>query len=493
MKNKALAPFFSGNCNFEGEFMKGKRIIGILQSCLLILLFLSLLVQCVFYVSFVEKIGGTGLEPFPDSEIRLLSGFSGGMSPSGLVSPCFIGVLGKDTGGRGVMLPMSEDSETAKEAWLGFVSVLENSQRGTAKQITFSDSSEKSTYLSQLYMNSEPCYYARFADGIEFSVLASVLSGVCDVMPENPDFVISDMFLVCGSNGEASIIATDLDGEVLKIFPSKNITFNNEILTAYTDTGENLFFFKNLAEGKRFYGNGYFPVLNRTLTAPSLVRSDFDSFFSISEASDYSRRLMKMFGINADNVKNYNTSDGDMVFVEDTNRLNVSKDGRVEYIPDEDGTPVSEIFTTDNSGFGAISDAARFIATSLSDTLSLCDADITLRGVYLDGSVCRFEYCYSANGIPIIDGNLGKNNATAISLDFYGDRLVGAVLNVVPYRFSGKASTEIPQKSALALLSDELYSEDERVSYFGAQYLFDEGERESELVFAVRTEKEVSR
>ncbi len=472
--------------------MKGKSIIDILQSCLLILLFLSLLGQCVFYVGFAENIGGTGLEPFPDSEIRLLSGFSGSMSTSELVSPCFIGVLNGDVGGTGVMLTMSEDSEEAKEAWLGFVSVLENSPKGTAKQVTFSDSAEKAAYLSQLYKKCEPCYYARFAEGIEFSVLASVLSGVCDIIPENPDFVISDMFLVCGSNGEASIIATDLDGEVLKIFPSKNITFNNEILTAYTDTGENLFFFQNLAEGKDFYGNGYFPVLNRTLTAPSLVRSDFDSFFSISETSEYSRKLMKMFGINVDNVKTYSTSDGDMVFVEDTNRLAASEDGRVEYIPDEDGTPVFEIFATDNRGFGAISDTARFIATLLSDALSLCDADITLKGVYLDGSVCRFEYCYSANGIPIIDGSLGEDSDTAISLEFYGDRLVGAVLNVVPYRFSGKTSTDIPQKSALALLSDELYDENERVSYFGAQYRFYEGERESELVFAIRTEKEVA-
>ena len=472
--------------------MKGKRFFGILQSCILILLFMSRLGQCVLYVGFAEKIGGTVLEPFPDSQIRLLSSASGGMSSSDIISPCFIGILDGNTSGTGVMLSMSVDSEAASEVWQGFVSVLENSPKGTAKQIIFSDYAEKSSYLSQLYEKSESCCYARFAEGIEFSVLASILSGVYEVIPENPDFVISDMFLVRGSNGEASIIATDLDGEVLKIFPSKNITFNNEILTAYTDTGENLFFFQNLAEGKEFYGNGYFPVLNRTLSAPSLVRSDFDSFFSISESGEDARKLMKMFGINSDNVRTYNTSDGDIVFVEDANRLTVSKDGRVEYIPDEGGKPVSEIITTDNIGFGAISDTARFIAASLSEALLLCDADVALKGVSFDGSVCRFEYCYSANGIPIVDKSFGEEYS-AISLKFHGDRLVDAVLNIVPYRFSGKTVTNMPQKSALALLSDSLYAQDERVLYFGAQYLFAEGERNSELVFALKTEKEVSR
>ena len=53
--------------------------------------------------------------------------------------------------------------------------------------------------------------------------------------------------------------------------------------------------------------------------------------------------------------------------------------------------------------------------------------------------------------------------------------------------------TDMPQKAALALLSDKLYVNDERVLYFGAQYIFGDGERNSELVFALKTEKEVSR
>lgn len=472
--------------------MKGKRIFGFLQSLVLGVLFLLLIAQCAFYISLAENIGGTGLEPFPDSEISLLSGSSASDGTASLISPFFIGVLDDTYSGSGTSLAVSGESEgnSGREIWQMFVNILENAGKGTAKQVNFSDGAEKNAYLSRLYNECGECYYASFADGIEFSVLTSLLTGVYDVIPENPDFVISDMFLVCGSSGEASIIATDLDGGVLKIFPSKNITFNNEIIKAYNNSEKDRFVFKNIQEPQGENTNGYFPVLLRSFSTKGLVRSEFGSFFNIAEGTQDSERLVSMLGMNIDNTRTYITSDGDIVFVEDTVRLRVSDTGELEYTPDKDGTPVSRLFDTDADGFGAAAETAQHIALSLSEALTLADASLRLTDVQLEDSVCRFIYGYCANGIPIVDYDYPGE---AVVLEFSADRLIGARMNIVPYRFSGAVSTDMPQKSALAVLAADAFDDaDGDITYFGAQYVIPEGENTANIDFALRLEREAN-
>lgn len=475
--------------------MTKKKVADFLQSLLLIFLFAVLLGQCAFYIRLAENLGGTGLEPFPDSELMLLGKQQDGNNSSYLISPCFTAVIPKDKHGSGNYLPMSEGSD-GREIWKYFTETIKSSVKGTAKQIIFADVEEKKSYLDALYTECTECYYVKFAKGIEFSVLALLLSDTYEQLPDNPDFLISDMFLTKGSNGECSVVAVDKFGEVLKIFPSRNVSFNNELVETYTNTDADSFEFVNIASSDFAERNGYFPVLIRSLSSAALQKSELEAFVSLGDFGSDSDSILKAFGMNKDNTKSYVNSDGDYMFIENTTRLRVGKNGNIVYTPENGGTPISDILSysgnVGSDGFGEIAMLSKSVAAELSDLLYLCDGNVTLYDVSYNGTILSFVFRYTAGGIPITDNDDEGKIRNALRLDFERDKLVYAEMNVIPYRFSGTVSTDMPQRTAYAILSSELSQRNEKsyVEYFGAEYLFASESDTSSLVFGMKTEKE---
>ncbi len=465
--------------------MKKKEIIGYVQTAVMVLLFVLMLVLCGLYIRFAETVDDGSLPDFPESEIMLLSKDAEASSASGqrLISPYFIGISSEN-----FMYAQTFASEHSEEIWQSFTDVLEGSVSGSSERIVNRYDNDKSSYLENLYSSKESYFYVKLTRAMEYSVICSVLLDTYMPMPQNPDFKISDMFLLEGDAGEAYITAVSPDGEVLKIHSSKKIEFNNDLILSYNNTETRNFEFikiqKNIENGQ----NGYFPVFRHPITAPTVGQIDFLQEFNISEDGDDALDFMAIFGMNSDNVKSYRTADNDIVYVEDTVRLSISDNGRIEYVPGEEGTHISRLsegYKADEYGFAHLAKTATEIAGKINEKLSGYAARLTLSDVvYRDGK-CEFYFDYSVDALPV------KNReAYGMKLEFAGDCLTYAQVNVDLYYYLGEQKTEMSQKTAYAMLKDKLYGS---AGYFGAEYSFvsdEEGNETGIIKWTIRTQTE---
>ncbi len=449
--------------------MKKKEIIGHLLTAVTAILFALMLVQCVLYIRLAESFEEGSLPVFPESEIMLLAkGSEGTIENAGyLISPCFTGaVLG------GTRYSAGYGSDEENEIWQCFVDVLTSAINGTSKKVTHSDADNKNNYLDELYNSSEDCFYIKLASEFELSALCSFLSDTDTGLPENPDFGISDMFLLCGSGGEAYITAVSTDGEVLKIFPSRNIAFNKELLETYNNTETEVFEFlkfeNNLSHGK----NGYFPVYKHSSAVRGVEKALFADVFGFSRDSVYIMDFVDAFGINTDNVRVYETAEGTMVFVENATCLSISDNGYIEYIPEQSTMEEMEfagIWEDNRYSFFEMSGASKDIVFSLNEMLKGCAAKFTLTDISYSDGKCIFSYDYTAGIVPI-----RRESGHGLVLEFSERGLEYAYAHIEPYFYLDYKKTDMPQKTAFTLLKNSMESP---VGYFGIQYHFDDEDK----------------
>lgn len=444
--------------------MKKKEIIGYLLTTATALLFVLMLLQCALYIRLAESFEDGSLPVFPESEISLLAKGGEGISESTdyLISPYFSGII-LDS----VPYSAGYAEGSGNEIWQCFVEILQSAPSGTAKKVIYSDAESKSHYLDDIYTSPGDCFYVKLPYEIEFSALCSFISDKETGLPENPDFGISDMFLLYGSSGEAYITAVSSDGDVLKIFPSRNIAFNKELLETYNNTGNGNFDFlkfeNNLSHGK----NGYFPVYRHSQEVRSVEKSAFSNVYGFDRNGVYIMEFVSAFGLNTDNVKVYETAEGTMVFVENADRLSISENGFIEYIPEDnqedDNAFVKDAFYND-LGFFEISGISKHIVNALNEMLAGCAAKLMLTDiVYRDGK-CIFYYDYMANSVPLRSGG-----GHGLVLEFTKKGLAYASAKIEPYFYLDYKKTDMPQKTAFTLLNNTL---SEPVVYFGIQYSF---------------------
>ena len=457
--------------------MMKNNIISIAQNILMVLLFMAMLFQCVLYISLTQSSEEAGLMPFPESEADILASGDTERKGSGksYVFPCFVGAV---TGGEA--FGGFYDDNAARDVFEMFAEVLENAPKGTAKKVYFSESEKKYEYLDKLYNAADNCYYIKLKSGFEFSVLCQLMSDTYTQLPENPDFEICDMFLVSGSLGEASITAVDSDGNVLKIYPSRNIPFNNEYLETYNNTEKNAFEFVRVDNNIQFGRNCYFPSFKYTVSCNGFEEKKFSDCVDISGDSNDVREFVSFFGMNDDNTRFYRrSSDGAMICVENVTSFEITPSGDYTFLPGNDGGKLENIVGKNDGveyGFYEYTRAAQNIAGSFNKRFSqyctvLSLADIT----YKDGECC-FYYEYTVDGIPLkYDGEY------ALELRFSSDRLVYASGKIRIAEYTEKIKTSIPQRTAFALMDNSHTP----VVYFGAEYSLND-QRDGNGVAVVR-------
>ena len=464
--------------------MKKNTVITIIQNLFMVLLFSVMLVLCVIYVRYAQSSDNGGLPQFPESEASLLSsGFSDNNSVrKSFILPCFVGGISGNGRYGGFY-----DDNSAYEVYGMFINVLKNAPRGTSKKLLFSDSAEKYVYLENLYAKAENCYYVRFENGVGFSVLCQLLSDTYTELPENPDFTIRDMFLSSGASGESVITAVDISGNVLRIYPSKNIPFNSEYLETYTDTEKNSFDFTKINFNTNADKNCYFPVFRYTTAYRSIIRKPFGECFDINSAGNDIRDFISAFGMNDDNTKFYRrTHDGAMICVEDVTSFEITPEGTFVFRPEEGGANLSALLDySDNRGYGFYdySCVSKNIVSALNKKLSGYCAQLSLKDITYNGKMCSFYYSYTVNGIPV-----HSEGEYALKLDFSEDRFVSAEGTVEAMEFLNEERTYMPQRTALALMDEHTSG----ITHFGAEYCFgtDSTNPDKGIVrWAVKTER----
>lgn len=444
--------------------MKKKEIIGYLLTAATALLFVLMLLQCALYIRLAGSFKDTSLPAFPDSGTELLvrGGEGAGETPDYLVLPCFSGISHNR-----VRYSLGYFENATNEIWQCFVDVLRSAPGGTAKKVTFPDTQNKESYLDDIYSSPEDSFYVKLPYEIEFSALCALISEKETELPENPDFQISDMFMLCGSGGEAYITAISTDGDVLKIFPSRNIAFNKELLGTYNNTGHGNFDFLKFETNPSYGKNGYFPVYRHSQEVRSIEKSSFSEVFGFDRDGLYIMKFVSAFGLNTDNVRVYETTEGTMVFVENADRLSISENGFIEYIPENDKTAdnafVNDALYTD-LGFFEISEMSKDIVGAINDMLAGCAAKLSLTDIiYRDGK-CIFYYDYVAGSLPVNSGD-----RHGLVLEFTRDGLAYAAAEIKPYFYLDNKKTDMPQKTAFTLLGDSISGP---CVYFGLQYSF---------------------
>lgn len=445
--------------------MSKKTVISMVETLLLVLLLFAMLVQCVFFISLTQNNSDGSLPAFPESEAKLLAYGSpeAAESSKSTVVPYFVGA--RHSGG---MYGGIYDDEMSHEIFGHFARVLENATGGTAKKVVYSDSEKKYEYLESLYNGTSDCYYVKLCNGIEFSVLCQLMSDTYTDIPENPDFVIEDMFLVSGASDEASITAVDKYGNVLKIFPSKNIPFNNEHLEAYNNTEKDEFEFVRIEDNALSGQNCYFPAFRYSVDYKTVTAKSFADCFDMDTDSSDLRSFVRIFGMNSDNTRFYKrATDSAMICVEDTMGIELTADGSFTFnIGDEDGNLGNIIDSHESEhGFFEYADAARSIVSSLNEKFGEYCGVLSVQDIIYSDGECRFVYIYTVNGVPL-EEDLGY----ALELVFSSDSLVEAKGRLRVLSFSDEARTDIPQKTAYVLMTHGRGA----VSYFGPELSFGE-------------------
>ena len=455
--------------------MSKKIITSLLGTVLTVLLFAALIMQSVFYISLVQGKRDGSLPQFPESEMKLLANdiSERNQGETSFLFPYFVGVISSDG-----MYAGSYDDSSAYEIFSLFAKVLENSPGGTAKKVVFSETEKKYEYLDSLYNSTDNCYYVKFRNGIEFSVICQLVTDTYAKIPENPDFVISDMFLISGLSGQASIIAVDPYGNVLKIFPSKNIPFNNEYLQTYNNTEKEEFEFLKIKQNVGNNRNSYCPAFKFTKNYSIVESKPIEENFYINIDSSDLLELVNIFGMNADNTKFYRRSVDDAILcVEDTTSFEITADGNFKFTSGEDGGKLSSFFENsdivDYTFFDYVS-VGRKIADSLNQKMKESYAVLSLEGITYNLGECSFYYNYTIDGVPI--ENTGDH---ALELRFISDSLVYAEGQLEIMAYVGESKTEIPQRIAYVLM-DKVSGP---VLYFGPEYCFEETEEEQRKAF----------
>ncbi len=446
--------------------MGKKTVVSLVETLLLVVLLFVMLVQCIFFISLTQKSTDGSLPEFPESEAKFItSGISdmAGRDKSAVV-PYFVGVISEN----GMYGGLYEDN-LSREVFGCFARVLENAPGGTAKKVVYSDDEKKYDYLGNLYYGSQNCYYVKFKNGIEFSVLCQLLSDTYSEIPENPDFVIEDMFLVGGASGEASITAVDGMGNVLKIYPSKNIPFNNEYLETYNNTVKDEFEFVSIDDNISAGVNRYFPSFSYSVGYRTVYSGNFTDFFDIDSESSDLHDFVSVFGMNDDNTKFYKrASDGAMICVEDTTSIEISPNGGFVFLADEDGGNLEELLDYSGSfeyGFFEYADVASKIVSALNDSFGAACALLSLDDIIYENGECRFRYGYTVDGVPVRTGQ-----SYSLELVFSSSSLVSASGRISILTYGDEARTELPQKTAYVLMEKNRGT----VSYFGPEYCFSE-------------------
>ncbi len=441
--------------------MRRKNVVSFFESVLLIILLCAMLIQCIFYIRLAGNGEDGSLPAFPESEMKLLSEgvYDSGEKAKNPVIPYFTGVIKQDG-----MYGGAYGDALSYELYDCFLKVIKNASGGTSKKIAYSGVDKKYEYLDELYSGNTPCYYVKLREGIEFSVFCTLASDTYTELPENPGFLISDMFLVRGASGEASIIAVDPDGNVLKIYPSKNITFNNEYFETYNNTEKDAFCFESVPDNISAGKNCYFPVYSYSVKHKSIRRADFSEFFNISAEGADIKNFVDVFGMNDDNTKFYRrNSDGAMICIEDTVSLEISPDGSfVFYIGQQNETV--PVFTDSSSDeFADYAELAESTVGKLMKMLGASCAKYSLDDVVYTGSECIFFYNITVDGIPVEIPEKGY----ALELKFSEGKLCGARGKAYIYMYGTERYTDMPQKTAHALMEKR-----GTVSWFGPEYTY---------------------
>lgn len=445
--------------------MSKKTVISIVENMLMILLLFAMIVQCVGYIRLVQN-GTDGILPeFPESEAKLLASGSLDISETGKshVTPYFTGVILDD----GRMYGGAYDDVLAYEVFGYFARVLENASGGTAKKIVYSGEDKKYEYLENLYNGTKNCYYVSLKNGLEFSVLCQLMTDTYTEIPENPEFIVKDMFLLCGSSGEASITAVDSDGNVMKIYPSKNIPFNKEYLESYNNTEENEFEFVNVEKNANAGKNCYFPSFKYSVKYRTIQKTPFDTYFSFNSEDADIPDFVNIFGMNGDNTRFYKrTLDGAMICVENTTSFEISQNGSFIFLPGDDDGDIGvylEYGSDSDYGFFEYVQAAQGIASALNEKLNGSAALLSLEDIIYNNGECIFYYGYTVNGVPV-----ERHGGYALELVFSKDRLVRSNGNIEIYLSGEDSVTDMPQKTAFVLMDNE----QDIVHYFGPEFTF---------------------
>ncbi len=448
--------------------MKKDRLIDFLQSAALLVLFTSMLLLCGVYISLTVNLKDSSLPAFPENEMSYIKGegTASKEKDSHLVVPYFAAALSED-----YMFACEYADAPVGDIWQCFVDVLANAPGGSSKKLSYSDPEKKYSYLDALYSEYENSFYVKLANPIEFSVLCALLSDTYKDIPENPDFEILDMFLVSDAGGEASITAVDTDGNVLKIFPSKKITFNKELFDTYNDTKSNNFDFIRLENSVMSGKNGYFPVFRHPLILDSVKNVPFAERFTVEIDSGDVKDFTAIFGMNLDNVRRYQSSDGAVIVLENTSRLTIAKNGDIEFLTDADPLPLSRFlgYNSEEYTFSDIVAASKSIIGKINKKLSGCAATLSLSQVVYGGGSVSLYYDYTVGGIPLM-----RDEGYSLCLEFSHNALLYAKGVLEPYIFSDGVKTDTSQKVAYAMIAGDISGE---VDYFGAEYSFsDAGE-----------------
>ncbi len=449
--------------------MSKKTIISIVENLLMVLLLFAMLVQCVWYINLTRGVGDASLPEFPESEAALLASDYLAASETGKshVTPYFTGVIFDD-----VMYGGTYEDSLAYEIFGCFTKVLESAPGGTTKKVVYSGNDKKYEYLDSLYNDTKNCYYVRFRNSLEFSVLCQLMSDTYIGIPENPDFAVRDMFLICGSSGEASITAVDNEGNVLKIYPSKNIPFNNEYLETYNNTEKDEFEFVSVSKNRETGINCYFPCFRYSMDYNLVRKVPFSEFFSFNPADADLRDFVNIFGMNPDNTRFYKrSSDGVQVCVENATSLEISADGDIQFLPKgQDGTLdlYLDVGEESDDGFFGYSRASQNIVAELNNKLYGCAGVLSLADIVYNEGECTFYYILTVNGVQ-----LAGKDVYALELRFSENRLVGAKGHLEVCIKDSGAVTDMPQRTAFVLMENAA-----PVRYFGPEYtLMDEVEQ----------------
>ena len=454
--------------------MRKETAVGIIQNCLVVLLFLAMLVQCVLYISFARVYDDGTLPPFPEGEKEILASGGSYVNDAGgaYLFPYFVAGISENGRCGGAY-----EDEAAFGVMGLFAEILENAPEGSAKKISFSDDAKKYAYLEELYTKTEDCYYVKLKNGIGFSVLCQLASDTYSELPQNPDFVVCDMFLVSDAWGQASIVAVDSNGDALEIRPSKGIAFNKDYLEMFNSTDKDLFDFVRLEVNAENGRSCYFPVYRYTVAHRKILKREFSDCFDISNERGDIRDFLGVFGMNADNTRMYRAvRDDAMICVEGATTFEIAPDGGFRFSPGDGGVKIDSFLGRNDGmsyGFFDYCSAAGNVAEALGEIMEGSCAMLSLDGIYYDNGVCTFRYSYTVDGIPLdFDGR-----EYGLSLSFKGDRLTGASGFVSVIRDGGEVRTELPQRTAYALMEKT----EGPISYFGARYVFGEDEETADV------------
>lgn len=455
--------------------MSKKTIVSIVETLLLVLMLLAMLVQCVFFISLTQNNRDGSLPSFPESEAQILVYGSLGAAESGksTVIPYFVGA--RHNGG---MFGSVYDDTISKDVFAQFARVLENASGGTAKKVVYQDDEKKYSYLEELYNGTSECYYIKLRDGMEFSVLSQLMSDTYTDIPENPDFVIEDMFLVGGAYNESNIIAVDKKGNVLKIYPSKNIPFNNEYFEAYNNTEKDRFEFVKIEDNIQKGRNCYFPSFSYSVNYMKVAYGSFFEAVNVDTESADIRSFVRIFDMNGDNTRFYKrASDGAVICVEGTTSFEITSDGKFTFrLGDEQDISGDSPYDDGHEyGFFEYADIARTIVSSLNEKFGGYCGVLSVKDVVYSNGECRFIYSYTVNGVPIGD------DSNALELVFASNSLVSADGHLKVLTFSEEARTDMPQKTAYVIMTRGKGA----ISYFGPELYFGD-DSIAELRWAVK-------